>query len=358
MKWRLLDLVAKLTVGFIRDSLNSEGYKLLDDVYVNNRHRFRCTCPNGHEYETNWFTWGPIGRRCPVCAGNVKPSFDEVKNSFEEEGYTLLSDEYINRHTKLKYKCPNGHIHSVAYYSWKMGTRCPKCRLKRKYKILRNSNTEVDGIIYKVTNTINSKVYIGQTIQSLESRRIDHISMANNNSTTHFHKAIRKYGLENFEWEILCQCESKYEMDDMEFHYIKQFDSISGGYNMTLGGEGSPGRKHTKKSILKISESKKGTPCPEHVKKLTSKRFKGIKKSKEHVSKVVKAKSKFWEITFPDGHTEVVQNLSEFCRENRLNDSAMRMVAKGTRPHHRKFVCVLCENKKSVSYKQVLFNRC
>jgi len=59
------------------------------------------------------------------------------------------------------------------------------------------------GIIYKVTNLINNKIYIGQTTGSLEKRKIKHISCAKLNSNIYFHKALNKYGIGSFDWEIL-----------------------------------------------------------------------------------------------------------------------------------------------------------
>ena len=53
-----------------------------------------------------------------------------------------------------------------------------------------------NGKIYKYTNLINNKIYIGQTIQPLEERHKKHISQLNDN--TYFHRAIKKYGIENF----------------------------------------------------------------------------------------------------------------------------------------------------------------
>ena len=95
-------------------------------------------------------------------------------------------------------------------------------------------------IIYKATNKINGKSYIGQTIYDLKFRIRSHISEANRDNLP-FHNALLKYK-NYFEWRILEVCNSKNEMDEMEFHYIKQYNSIfPNGYNLTLGGEGNYG---------------------------------------------------------------------------------------------------------------------
>jgi group I intron endonuclease len=111
------------------------------------------------------------------------------------------------------------------------------------------------GIIYKATNKINGKVYIGQTTVDLKKRRSHH---ENTQVYYYFHRAIKKHGKNNFIWEIIEYCNSKEEMDEMEFHYIKQHDSLNNGYNLTFGGEGSVGWCPSPETRQKISKTKKG----------------------------------------------------------------------------------------------------
>lgn len=94
------------------------------------------------------------------------------------------------------------------------------------------------GHIYKVTNLINGKVYIGQTIQTVQNRWYRHcgksgISQAELN--THFKRAILKYGKDNFKIEIIEDCDSSL-LNEREKYYISYFDSYNSGYNSTLGG--------------------------------------------------------------------------------------------------------------------------
>jgi group I intron endonuclease len=96
------------------------------------------------------------------------------------------------------------------------------------------------GIIYKVTNLINSKVYIGQTLKLLHKRRIAHLNSIKKYPEIALYKAIKKYGEENFEWVILEEVEESL-LNEREIFYIKEYNSYnSGGYNMTTGGEGNP----------------------------------------------------------------------------------------------------------------------
>lgn len=93
-------------------------------------------------------------------------------------------------------------------------------------------------IVYKATNKINGKIYIGITTKTLEHRRKIHIRDSKK-VDTYFYRAIRKYGEDNFEWEIIDTAETKKELEELEKYYIKLYDSFDNkekGYNTTSGG--------------------------------------------------------------------------------------------------------------------------
>ena len=92
-------------------------------------------------------------------------------------------------------------------------------------------------IIYKATNRINGKCYIGQTRHSLAERKRIHLTKANQGINTHFYSAIRKYGADNFDWETLCVANSKEHLNELETFYITKYNSIKHGYNMVDGGD-------------------------------------------------------------------------------------------------------------------------
>lgn len=98
------------------------------------------------------------------------------------------------------------------------------------------------GYIYKVTNKVNGKVYIGKTENTIKARWSAHVSSSCNiNSREYnfkFHRAIRKYGAHNFKIEIIDDVEQA-ETADREKYWIEFYDSIKYGYNTTFGGEGS-----------------------------------------------------------------------------------------------------------------------
>jgi group I intron endonuclease len=143
-------------------------------------------------------------------------------------------------------------------------------------------------IIYKATNKINGKVYIGQTTRSLEERIKGHLFDATRNSIFYFHKAIRKYGIENFEWEILCDATGKPKdiLDALEIYYIAKHRLILGAdnmYNMTKGGEGGSvlGRKCSEETKKKMCEAyKKRPPNKYHYSEETRKKISEANKGK------------------------------------------------------------------------------
>ena len=147
-------------------------------------------------------------------------------------------------------------------------------------------------IIYKVTNIINGKCYIGQT-NNLHKRKSHHILVAKKKSTLIFHRALLKYGVDTFIWEVLCECETKEELDEMEFHYIKQYNSFgTGGYNMTLGGDGGWGHSvslDARKRIGDFNRGKKRTEEEkEHLRQLnTGKTYSDETKEKHRVNALI-----------------------------------------------------------------------
>lgn len=103
--------------------------------------------------------------------------------------------------------------------------------------------------IYKITNKINNKSYIGQSID-IKARFSQHKLHAFDNRRDSYnftiYKAIRKYGIENFNFEIIEIC-SKEDLNKKEKYWIKYYDSYNNGYNMTTGGDTST--NHTDKKV-------------------------------------------------------------------------------------------------------------
>jgi len=95
------------------------------------------------------------------------------------------------------------------------------------------------GIIYKITNLINNKIYIGQTIMSLIIRKNQHKKNAKHNlKKGHLYESINKYGWENFYFEEIDSANKQNELDNKEIYWIKYYNSTDRlhGYNKSLGG--------------------------------------------------------------------------------------------------------------------------
>lgn len=112
------------------------------------------------------------------------------------------------------------------------------------------------GVIYKVTNLINNKIYIGQTIQTLSKRKRTHINDSLN-PTCPFHHAIKKYGKENFKWEIIDKAFSFNELNEKEIFWIDFYDCYANpkkGYNALKGGSSLPNSKGEENGRCVITE--------------------------------------------------------------------------------------------------------
>lgn len=113
--------------------------------------------------------------------------------------------------------------------------------------------------IYLARNPVNGKGYVGQTGQSLEERRIGHEKAAKNGSSCVFHKALRKYGSDVFEWKVISECSTEEELNNEECTWIKLLKTkVPNGYNLTDGGEGMRGFHLSQEAKDKISEANKG----------------------------------------------------------------------------------------------------
>lgn len=128
---------------------------------------------------------------------------------------------------------------------------------------------------YKITNLVNGKVYIGKTNRPTR-RWLEHQSRAKGYP---LYSAIQKYGIGNFSFEIVAIGETEAEINKCEALYIKQYRSNinrygkSFGYNLTDGGEGIAGWKHSDAIRQQISKSHIGLkPTEESLRKRSESR--------------------------------------------------------------------------------------
>ena len=135
-------------------------------------------------------------------------------------------------------------------------------------------NTKSTGIIYGWYNTLTDMWYIGQTVRP-EDRFKSHIILSENNDKSYFHKALRKYPLENWVYCVLEDNVLRANLNMREMDWIEYYDSYYSGYNLTLGGGGSVSRICTEETKKKISDAKVGKHLSEQAKQRMSESRKG-----------------------------------------------------------------------------------
>lgn len=116
----------RLSLEFVKDTIEKEGYKLLSE-YENNYTKIKMECPKKHMFE---ITFGNFqqGRRCQECFLDRKRlSYEEVWKFFNKHEYQLISKDYKNNSTKLEIICPEKHIFKMSFASFQQGSRCPVC---------------------------------------------------------------------------------------------------------------------------------------------------------------------------------------------------------------------------------------
>ena len=153
-------------------------------------------------------------------------------------------------------------------------------------------------IIYKSTNKITGKIYIGQTTHTLDKRIKGHIKESKIESNRPFMLSINKYGEDNFEFETIDSANNLDELNNKEIYWINFYNSVSpNGYNVTGGGQGKKmiSTKELSKIIsegLKNSEKWQKTKNSEEYKLKMKKYFIGSNKDKKFSQE---HKEKIWE---------------------------------------------------------------
>lgn len=132
-------------------------------------------------------------------------------------------------------------------------------------------------LIYKITNKINGRVYIGQTIRTLKQRFTAHCTR--NGCRSYIGKAIKAHGKDNFTIEEIDTASSLEELNKKEIYWIKYYNStdLSVGYNLTYGGDNRVMLDSTKEKIANAHKGKPKPPMSEERKKAISAFFKGRK---------------------------------------------------------------------------------
>lgn len=161
---------------------------------------------------------------------------------------------------------------------------------------MKKENNEYVGFIYKATCKLNNKCYIGETSRSFEKRKIEHINASKNlkhkSRNCHFYRALRKYGENNFEWEIveICKSSDKNSLYDdlfkLEIQYIEKYNTFNNGYNSDLGGIGSKGRVTSEETRTKLRLINLGRKMSSETKERLREQRIGKNISEEHRLKI------------------------------------------------------------------------
>lgn len=91
-------------------------------------------------------------------------------------------------------------------------------------------------LVYRIINKVNGKMYIGQTTKTLEQRMYQHKQKLKSGSKFRIYEAMREYGWDNFEAEVLEYVDTKEQLDVREIYYINKYNTIDDGYNLAPGG--------------------------------------------------------------------------------------------------------------------------
>lgn len=198
--------------------------------------------------------------------------------------------------------------------------------------------------IYIYTNRINGKQYVGQTTNSINERQHKHLTEVRHPKyKSVFHDAIRKYGIENFNREVIKV--DKAMLDTYEIDLIARWDTkVPNGYNILSGGGGMRGHKHTDEWKREASERNTGSKnamygrkCSKETRKLMSKAHKGRIVSDD--TRGLMSKNQ-WQrksiiVTVPGGKQREFNSITDAARYYGLLHGGFSKVVTGQRKQYR-----------------------
>lgn len=204
--------------------------------------------------------------------------------------------------------------------------------------------------IYKITNRVNQKVYIGYTSLKPEKRFNQHRQYAFNTNRKGklLYSAVVKYGPDAFDFEVIYQSRDMEHALAMETHFITQYRAWvdfpdAHGYNLTLGGRQAVksrasveaqrakmlGRKQTPEHIAAKSVAVTGKSNPMYGKRGEDHPWGGRKHTDESRIKMSESQcKKDWIVTRPDGTEVTTRNLSQWCKDNGVDRANLLKASK------------------------------
>lgn len=125
----------RLSFDSVKEYVESRGYTLLSDEYINTETKLKLLCEKGHVWHVTYHNFKTGHHSCGLCCeNNKKYKYSDVKAVFEAENYQLVSQEYLNNKQKLDVICPEGHEWVVSLHDFNSGYRCSQCSLTGKSK--------------------------------------------------------------------------------------------------------------------------------------------------------------------------------------------------------------------------------
>lgn len=147
----------KLTYEFVKEQFEKEGYTLLSEGYAGAETKLSFVCPNNHSSLISWQKWSQ-GGRCKYC--NKSVYIEDVRVALAKEGYTLLSKDFMSTKQKLNFRCNNGHEHSILWSNWVKGRRCKECYLDKLQTKFSHIKHEIEKEGY---TTLSDEFFYKQT---------------------------------------------------------------------------------------------------------------------------------------------------------------------------------------------------
>jgi hypothetical protein len=164
----------KLTIEYIRAEFEREGYTLLSEEYIDNKQLLIYLCTKHHKHKISFVAW-QRGQRCKKCVDDsLRKDIKDIRYAFYIEGYSLLTKNYINSKQNLYCVCPNGHKTAMTWSNWQAGYRCRYCA-----KNVRHTLEFVKASFEKESYTLLSTEYKNQ------KQKLNYIcSQGHNNNIT------------------------------------------------------------------------------------------------------------------------------------------------------------------------------
>jgi group I intron endonuclease len=204
-------------------------------------------------------------------------------------------------------------------------------------------------IVYLLTNRLNGKQYVGQTIHSLERRFRGHCwTSSASGKKMPIALAIQKYGKDNFSAEVLCDCANQSELNKREREWAEQLHTFApNGYNLSAGdgygaaseemcrriSAGRKGQRHSDETRKHMSEAAQKRRASPEARRRKSEAMRGKPPPKACINP-----GKTYRLHSPSGDEIIVVNMARFCSENGLSRFKMSEVVHGKLASHKGWV--------------------